>query len=235
MKWRVFLVAEGISDRRRLGLLLEWYGKKYGDQFEFIRPPQTSEDYLANKNIPHCARYLGFTSSISGHGGRGHGDRANLRLLFQILIKQRLKGQNDLIVLWSRDTDGDNDRAVAAREIREINASGFSRVSLAMANECGETWVLAGWRAETKEEHDNLDKWRKKLGFDPTQQPEALSHKEHAPKSAKEVMDDLVENEAQALFVAAENGRGVGCGLAGWIKEFSQLCTQKDSEPTQTA
>ncbi|HSN98154.1 MAG TPA: hypothetical protein VLS89_07645 [Candidatus Nanopelagicales bacterium] len=79
---------------------------------------------------------------------------------------------------------------------------------LAIASECGEAWVIAGWRSATQADRDKLQKWRQKLGFAPHVEPWRLSHKENVPRSAKEVLSELfggIDEQETALKLAADS------------------------------
>jgi hypothetical protein len=224
-EWTVVVVGEGPSDLERMQWLLEEQRTLRGASFRFESFDR--DQYLQHKKIVSIARELTRSTMVSGHGGKGRGDRSNLRWLCQILIKRKLK-RDDVLVLWVRDVDKDTDRKSAFQEVRANDGEHFRHLLGALAEECGEAWVIAGWQAESGEDKRCHADLRQQLGFDPILHPERLSHKWAAPKSAKEVLDKLTggdkERQRMCLLQAAkEHGANIrDCGLLAFSQALNQ-------------
>ncbi|MCK6574075.1 hypothetical protein L6V77_23595 [Myxococcota bacterium] len=227
----IVLVVEGSSDRRRLGILFDEVFESHG--VEWSRESFDVADWLAQKDIRQRHRAEvdagGFGRPARGFGAQQRGDRENIRLLVQMLTKRGLTNRDDVVVCWARDVDGDDDRHLAARD---GPWGPFSRRLHALASECGEAWVIAGWPA-TGDGRRAAAAVRQsmRLVFDPVAAPHRLSHKADAPTSAKRCLAKLLESgvadEADCLTRAArERPRGVGeSGLAAFLDELHTLAS----------
>jgi hypothetical protein len=149
------------------------------------------------------------------------GDGVTLRKLYQLLQREALLGP-DLVIVWGRDDDGDGRRRDDAMQARQRLPRPPSLL-LAIACECGEAWVIAGWSAKHHEDTTLLGELRRQLGFDPCSHPERLSHKHDAPKSAKRVIGTLFgddeDGEMTALITAISRETSTGCGLQAFCAE----------------
>lgn len=227
-EWTVVLVGEGPTERRNIQAILANLADRVGTSLRY--ETFGAEPYLKNTAIDKVARKMGLSGTVSGHGGRGSGDRRNLRLLFQILVGRKLRKEGVLVV-WARDTDGDCDRSKAFEDIRNVEGRSFPRVVAALAHECGEAWMIAGWQVEAAHDSKKLRTLRQELGFDPVKHPERLSHKENVPKSAKMVLSALgLDDEGrqqEALLRAATLGgdHTRGCGLHKFCEESHRCFT----------
>lgn len=211
-RWRILLIAEGPTDRRRIGVIVDHLieGHAKGELQADARPVfegLNGEAYIPIKRIPELARARGLDRRYSPAGPR-KGDGGTLRKAHQVLQKEGLFTA-DRVIVWARDDDGDQDRRKDAEEARGTLPE-EPRVLLAIASECGEAWSIAGFSPATPAEAAKLKAWRQRLGFAPQEQPHRLSHKENVPKSAKAVTADLFdgddEREAAALIAAAGSG-----------------------------
>lgn len=208
---RIILAAEGPSDVRRVrALLAHLLGPSI--PFEHVE----GKEFITLKDIPRLVRSRGLDQRYSSNDGCQR-DGVTLRKLIQVLKKDKLLGSGCMIV-WARDDDGDSARRGDAEHARgKLQAD--AQIILAIASECGEAWVIAGFEPGSPEEEEKLRAWRKKLGFSPHREPHLLSHKENVPKSAKGVLYDLLEGdrerEERALIAAVEGEDEVieGCGL----------------------
>jgi len=94
---------------------------------------------------------------------------------------------------------------------------------LAIASECGEAWLVAGWKPTTNDETTKLEELRQELGFDPVASPVRLSHKQVAPKSAKRVVETLfaadTERELGSLIAAIDVAASVPTGLRAFCDQ----------------
>jgi hypothetical protein len=98
----------------------------------------------AGLKIPrNTAPILARESGLDRRYARGDGD--TIRKLFQVLKKRRLLGP-DSVIVWARDDDGDPERRTHATDARDALPSD-PPILLAIASECGEAWVIAGWTA----------------------------------------------------------------------------------------
>ena len=215
---RIILAAEGPSDFRRIQILLNHLLSTHTAGTHFFAVDGL--DYIQIKRIPELARRRGFDRRYN------KGDRDTIRKLYNILKHDKLLS-NESIIVWARDDDGDNDRRSHALEERSALPS-TTPLFLAIASECGEAWVIAGWTSETKEEQDKQNNWRRALGFHPHEHPQRLSHKENVPKSAKTVVHDLIgydsERELKALLRAAtaNSDAARACGISAFCED---ICT----------
>lgn len=225
--WRIIVVVEGRGDERRVPLLIDHFLTSTA-----ALPPLTDVrtyeglggwPFIRVHNIPQLARERGLSRRFSSDGPK-KGDGGLVRQLFQVLQKEKLLGPRSVVV-WSRDDDG-----VRGRRTDVENALGELPTSnpwlLAIASECGEAWVIAGWSPASKMDDERLRKWRQQLGFAPHEHPECLSHKENVPKSAKAVLDDFFggdrDRENESLIAAACSGSGAAkaCGLSGFCDQL---------------
>ena len=236
-RWRLVLVGEGPSDRDRLLPFIRHRAEQCGVEVE--PEPFGSEDYLKIGHIQKRHGDAGFPSpvrSASGFRKEGdtRGDRRNLRWLFQLLTKQFPRASGSLLVIWSRDTDGDDDcnRKDAFTEVRREFRERFPHVAGAIADECGEAWEIAGYAPLAAEiEPKILQRWKKELRFDPLAEPERLSHKEHDPKSAKKILNELKEllpgqDDRWVEHSADPHARNIQkCGLRDFSEHLKEVLT----------
>jgi hypothetical protein len=225
--WRIILVAEGPSDFRRIGVLVDHFLRKHTDGAaspEELRKLEglNGDPYVPLHRIPELVRERGLDRRYSP-GGPKKGDGGTLRKLYQVLQKDKLLSPRT-VILWARDDDGDKARREDAGEARR-SLPDSAPLLLAIATECGEAWVIAGWNASTTSDQAKLAAWRRKLGFEPQAHPDRLSHKENVPKSAKAIVDDIFngdpEQEARALISAADSDSQASrdCGLHAFCEE----------------
>jgi hypothetical protein len=189
-------VTEGPSDWQRIRVLIEDRLQRRREPAEISQvmrfEPFQGAPYVSIRDIPKLVRELGLDRRYTSEGPN-KGDGGTLRKLFQILRAKRLLGP-DLVVIWGRDDDGDPERRKDAVRARS-HLPDDNHVLLAIASECGEAWIIAGWRPATSDETAILRTLRQELGFDPCVAPERLSHKKDAPKSAKRVVMSLCAND----------------------------------------
>jgi hypothetical protein len=219
---RIILAAEGTSDILRIRALIDHLLQKHVNgtarlddlrQFEGL----DREEYIQIKKIPELARARGFSRRYA----KGDGD--TLRKLYQVLQKEKLLSQQT-VILWARDDDGHHERRHDAEAARKALPSS-PPLLLAIASECGEAWIIAGFAPTTSDDKAKLEKLRQALGFWPHKQPECLSHKENVPKSAKTVLRHLFEGdkerEENALISAAKSDdqASIACGLRAFREE----------------
>lgn len=230
--WRIILVAEGPSDPPRIRVLIDHFLKKHvGNEsapeslwhFERI----DGEPYIVNHNIPKMVR----ASGLDRRYGPDKGDGATIRKLHQLLVKKKALSPESVLI-WARDLDdGYESRREEARKTRDLLPSSMTLL-LAIAYECGEAWVIAGWRPVTQGDRAKLQKWRQKLGFEPHVQPWRLSHKKDVPKSAKDIAADLFdgtdEQKEEALRLAADtdNEARTVTGLRDFCAELEAWLTR---------
>lgn len=231
--WRIVIVAEGPSDRWRLEFLVNHLIRRHGDEVAdldlFRRFEQFhGQSYIQIKDIPSLVRELGLDRRYSP-GGPNKGDGGTLRKLYQVLQKEKLIAP-DLVVIWARDDDGVPSRREEALQARQLLARP-SNLLLAIASECGEAWVIAGWRATMRDDSRMLEELRQQLGFDPCVQPERLSHKENVPKSAKGIYRRLFagdkDRQENALIVAVGEETNAGCGLRAFCDDVEAWLAER--------
>lgn len=216
--WTVVLVLEGPSDCRRIPLLLDhwcqkqvdWVTKETIESFRRYQGLDPGSPYLKVKDIPNQVRELNLPALRGSFDG---GDGPLLKKLVQVLQARGLR-RADVVVVWGRDCDEQPERKEQAKNARqEAISSPGSRPRLvllrAVADPCGEAWVIGGFVPNSREQ-ELLDQERQRLGFDPTQAPHKLSHKEE-PKttvSAKAILERLLSwrggEEAECLAIAAQ-------------------------------
>lgn len=235
--WRIFLAAEGPSDLSRLRTLVDHFLRKHAGGAQSVDELRSFQGldgggygglpYIPIKAIPELARARGLDRRYSP-GGPRKGDGGTLRKLYQVLQKEKLLTPRS-VVLWARDDDGDPSRREDAKEARD-SLPATTPLLLAIATECGEAWVIAGWKPAPEEV--KLRTWRKALGFSPQTRPWLLSHKENVPKSAKAVLADIFDGdeelEAAALIAAAESESEASreSGLHAFCEELKQWLSQ---------
>jgi hypothetical protein len=236
---RIILAAEGPSDVRRLRVLIDHFlrrqvGAASSQEEAFYFEGLPGDTYVKIKDIPTLVRERGLDRRFSP-GGPNKGDGGTLRKLYQVFKKEKLLHPGD-VVLWARDDDGDPARRDDAEAARKALTT-VETLLFAIASECGEAWVIAGWKPVTRADEIKRSAWRQKLGFDPHLKPDELSHKENVPRSAKTILEDLFEHdeeqEASALTSAAESGAkaSVACGLHAFCEEVEQWLSRVSESP----
>lgn len=228
----VILVLEGPSDFERIPVIVDHLLEKHGDGTalgdvrRFVGVGGLP--YLDLHKIPELARERGLPRYYSP-GGKNHGDAGTLRKLHFVLQKEKLLVPGS-VILWARDDDGDSARG--DREALRAAWTPSSPLLLAIASECGEAWVIAGFRVEGPADAAKIKVWRQELGFEPHVQPHRLSHKRNVPKSAKKVAEDLFdgdrEREVAALRLAADSKSqaSMDCGLTKFCAEVDAWFTE---------
>jgi hypothetical protein len=220
--WRVLIVPEGSSDTRRLRVLIEHLAERAGavNRVRFVSFAGAST--LSVHDIPKVARQLGLRPRYSP-AGPNKGDGGTLRTLFQLLQFKKMLGP-DLVVVWGRDDDGDSEKRDDAHRARQAMAV-EAKLLLAIATQCGEAWVIAGWTPVDDDDHARWRALRAELGFDPCSYPERLSHKAHAPRSAKRVNEELCtqdhDREHVSLLAGIEAPAAAACGLRAFVNEVT--------------
>ncbi len=111
----------------------------------------------------------------------------------------------------------------------QIRAKDVPKVTIGCPHEAMEAWVLCGFKPVGSDEEGKLTQARKRLGFDPTERPDQLSHKNPHPRSAKQVVSDLGLREGrfreeQSLHGAlqARSGIRLAVGLEEFIDEVNE-------------
>lgn len=214
----VVLAVEGPSDERRMRLLLQQ------PPFPPLVDRQVDVEILTIKSVPETARKLGLRTMYTPDGAN-KGDGGTLRRVYQVLRAQRRLRPGTLLV-WVRDSDGREERRQEAEAGRRSLPTASVSILLAIASECGEAWVIAGYQPspETKGLHSSL---KRRLGFDPWRHPERLSHKTGVPKDAKRVLSELfdgdqdLEDEALLRAWAMTGEVPERCGLTAFREEAS--------------
>lgn len=211
---RIVLVMEGRGDLRAAQLLLdrwilqwvEWVDESTIDSFRSYTGLEQGEEWLDLHTIPKIAREHRIRSL------RGRGEALLVRRLL-LLLRERTQAGNvedgPLVVVYLRDTDGDDRR----RSEAEHGANGLLDDNLVwlpgFPHEAMEAWVLLGWTPRTEEERRAHRAEKTKLPFDPLVTPHRLSHKEIVPKSAKDLLRRLGVDRARqehCLMEASERG-----------------------------
>jgi hypothetical protein len=155
---KVLLAVEGSSDVRRARLLVDRWLR---DNVEWFSPdhPEACRSYVgighgcefvAIKTIVKLRREVAHKAFGGGRFGGPHpgGDAGTLKDLRILLMHHDLAPD---VILWLRDTDGDDQRRVEAMTyIRDHGES--DRFILGYAQQAGEAWVLVGWSAESDAE-----------------------------------------------------------------------------------
>lgn len=232
--WRIILVTEGSSDPPRIRALIDHFLQKHSGSEVSLNALRRFEAlggdlYISTKKVNELARERGLDKRYSP-GGPKKGDSGTLRKVYQVLQKEKLLSQESVII-WARDDDGDQSRRHDAKEARKSLPESMVLL-LAIASECHEAWVIAGWKPRTQADRAKLQKWRRKLGFEPQVQPWRLSHKENVPKSAKDIANDLFdgtdEQREEALKLAADtdNEARTATGLRDFCEEIEAWLTK---------
>ncbi len=149
---KILLAVEGVSDVRRVKILVDcwladnvdWFSLEHPDACrEFVGLDGKSE-FVQIKSIPHERR--GMPKKIPGGrfgGAHPAGDAGTLKDLRILMVHHEIDVD---VVIWIRDTDGRGERRVQVdtylREQRE------QRFIAGYAQQTGEAWVLVGWVAE---------------------------------------------------------------------------------------
>jgi len=230
--WRIILVSEGPSDERRIPHLIDHFLASHHAStcLDDVRRYEGlgGQSFIRTKDIPVLVRERNLDRRYSSDGPR-KGDAGSFRKLFQVLQKEKLLGPRTVVV-WSRDDDGDDDRRTDVENaLKDLPVLGTWL--LAIARECGEAWVIAGFSPKTKAEIATLKDLRQQLGFAPLKHPKFLSHKENVPTSAKTVVEKLFEGdhprEHEALVAAtrSDHPAAIPCGLRRFCDQVETWLT----------
>ena len=237
----ILLVVEGNSDARRLPVLIDaWIGASVDwatlDTFRAYRHvlghdalDDETPPYLPIKDIPRLARdsFGGFRGDFSGGG-----DQGLLRKLEQLLIRWGWSKRPDAAVVWGRDTDQSPGRRAEAADARErllAKGPGTPHLLRAVAEPCGEAWVLLGWLPADTAESARHARLVNHLGFDPVLHPTRTSSKGtgQAPAPSKDIVAELTsgsaDREVECLCRAAglDDQRTEASGLADLKRDVS--------------
>jgi len=160
--------------------------------------------------------------------GSGSGDVRSARVALALFRRAGITA-----VLWVRDTD-----VRASERAEEIEKAAAAEADMDCAwglpREAMEAWILVGFSPQDDREEAVLKQLRQRLGFDPTREPESLSHKDPHPKSVKQVFGELTAHRADAdadcLSVQLGTLRlhGLGCGLTAFLERVDKLFRAAD-------
>lgn len=128
-------------------------------------------------------------------------------------------------VVWIRDTDGPTDRAQGWTDA--CNKAGEGLVCIGgFPHESMEAWKIVAWTHSPHFDPPAVSSVKATLKFDPTQHPNALSHNENVPKSAKAVVEGLAIShdvmESADLGKLESSAPAQLCGLSGFVKQVRE-------------
>jgi hypothetical protein len=170
-----------------------------------------SVSYLADQEVdtfrtwlPYLsAPYARHSAAANAEWGRSHRHHGHFNgapgaleatLMRKCLVFAERLPERPHLVVWCRDTDGQDDRRVGP--LQAVKASDWSfEVVLAIAHPEIEAWQIAMWSPRDAEERTRLEALCSKLNFDPTREPSRLSSSPQSPRDAKRVARELQLDE----------------------------------------
>lgn len=234
----VLVVAESARDAREVqqlldrslgeqldGRLVEWAVDQLWDE----RPPPELDELRAYVGSDsgrifldtHHIHKLATARRLVSHGhvaGRPppieyHQAREALRLARAIGAE---------VVVYLRDTDGEPERKRGWELAAESHA--FLAVAGGFPHEAIEAWRLAAHRPSTAEEGSALKACQRRLGFDPVQAPERLSHKHPHPRSGKQVVEQLrADDTLSTAPLELLRSAGGAAGLPAFLRALDAV------------
>jgi hypothetical protein len=158
------------------------------------------------------------------------------RKAFAIGLELRRKqgGKLDAILLLM-DMDEQPERRKGLEQARNEAHSKEPAVAMILGcpSESMEAWVLASLRLDTPEGQARLKACMAKhrLSTNPCEQAQLLSHKENVPRSSKQILATLIQNNPEEPELSLRTAplsllrqRGAQSGLANFMDELEQLC-----------
>ncbi|HVK69012.1 MAG TPA: hypothetical protein VM694_31360 [Polyangium sp.] len=230
------LIVEGPSDARTVPEIVDRVLVHHGlpaqaedlDGLRAFRGLDAGTPFLAWKEVDRASRQRGVPRR-HGHFGAEPAieDARTAVLALRCFVAE---DPQPAAVLLVRDSDGKHEERARGLEQARNDFDWPFVVSIGVAHTMRECWVIAAFKAQSKEEQQALATLRKDLGFDPTVQSHALdATKDTAKKSPKRVLSCLLgkddEREAECFREAdIEHLRKVGAdnGLAAFIEELEQ-------------
>ncbi|MEM9459364.1 MAG: hypothetical protein AAGF11_34615 [Myxococcota bacterium] len=219
---KVFLALEGPSDLRRVRWLLDrwladnvdWFVPEYPDSCRELIGVDPGQKFLKIKSIPERRKEL-----VRGGFGGPHprGEAGTLHDLRIILRKLNLEPD---VVLWLRDSDGDDRRAEDAHEWVERTGES-KRFILGYAQQVSEAWVLVGWVAKSAQDDRALAQVSATITRKLPRDAHLLTHKDEvggAKWALCQLVSDDWDRERQALLRAwtLDDSELEACGLAAF-------------------
>jgi hypothetical protein len=193
-------------------------------------------EFVTWRDIKTLAIELGIFPQGHFGGKPGMDDSyATTRALFVI---EKLANPDAVILL--RDDDRITNRRQGLEQGRE-RVNPLFPVIIGLAHTKRECWVLAGFKPVTDDEGERLQGERKKLGFDPTCQPEKLTaRRENSKRCAKRVLRKLADDdwdrqqscwEETELEILRNNGEKTG--LTEYLEEVRTHLVPLFTKPSQ--
>lgn len=200
-------------------------------------------DWLDADGLPHVRRWVGLGHDewldvhkaydlargrrlpVYGHfsGSKGELDAVMHRAALLLFAEEE---EPPSVVVLSRDDDGKTERQEGCRQAVRERSWPFE-VLVALAHREIEAWLVAAFEPESEEEQSALEDVRRRIGFDPRQQPERLtSGRKGSKKDAKRVLGELCQHgrspserwDAVPLDRLVGK-RGLGCGVAHFTSD----------------
>lgn len=185
-------ISTGLADRV-LAEEVQWVDPGNLDLYRGWRGLEESNSHLEWHWVGRLAKQLGLRAHGHFQGEPGALDAQMARKA--LLLLQRSPRVPDAVLLV-RDSDGLTERRRGLEQARDSYPWPFPIV-LGVAHAKRESWVLAGFEAQTEAEERALAELRQELGFDPRLNSENLSAAEvGALRNAKRVLERLLQGTA---------------------------------------
>ena len=165
---------------------------------------------------------------------RGHFDNRPSAHDYQSAIQAlRIARADDIeapAVVWIRDTDGEHvgleSRIQGWQDACSRFDGEFGALVGGFPHESMEAWMIVAWANGPARDAQAIEIVRQELGFDPTLRPQGLSHSEHIPKSAKNVVRRLgIDSrcmESTELEVLQNSDPARNCGLLDFLEQIRE-------------
>lgn len=212
----------------------------------WVRDHGESRDWYDVHNVRTLVGELGI-KPFQGHFGRKPADpgalmAANIARIARMLArKQPTDGGIDVLMLvWDMDKQGASRQAGLAQAADHV-PPGMGFV-VGCPDPIRETWVVAGFDAETDRDRATLEELRQELGFWPHEEPHRLrAQSSGAKRDAKRVvaalaLDDM-ERERACLRIGTDERRAVlatrgeHCGLAKFLNDVERVVLARLGAP----
>ncbi|MCB9760671.1 MAG: hypothetical protein H6739_12585 [Alphaproteobacteria bacterium] len=231
-----FTIATRLADRVLCEEVHDWIEAEQLDHQRAWTDPEGECGYLDLHVAMRRARRRfvgrsGFSASVHGKFG-GEAGKPDARMFRAALVLFKDAPRPPVIVVIARDMDSEPAKREGFAQAQAAGDWPFIVVLAGMQPE-SEAWRLPGFVPRDDADEKALTEARAALGFDPTREPERLTHgRQTDPKDAKRwsahLLGDDPDREARCLEAPLDRltGRGEGCGLQAYLDDVREALKQ---------